>query len=176
MESSPNHNTPPTAKSRTGLWIGIGIGSLIAIIGIVTAIILVIITKPAAESRTDTDTPAAQTNSSTSDSQQSTDQARVDTRLSYARNVVNALAAFQAEYGYFPENVAKAQDALAPYDTVEVESDILEMLSDSEPSAHNQDVLQYIPCKASGADTITGVKINVWGKNKLITMTTGQCK
>lgn len=95
-----------------------------------------------------------------------TQKARDDERVSDARNIVNALASYNAEHGkWLNATEAKATtDSLRDFETVKVPTKAIEKIGDGAPSAAAKDVYQVQPCPNSG--TQTGVRVTVFSEAK----------
>lgn len=104
-----------------------------------------------------------------------TQKARDDERASNARNVINAIASYHAENGQYPTNAADAKTKLGNFNTVKVNSDVLNTIKAVQPASGDEaKTLQFFACKKD--NNVIGVKIVHWKEdgNTRPEQTTGQ--
>ena len=102
-----------------------------------------------------------------------TQKARDDERVSDARNIVNAAASYNAEYGAWPTagQVRGADDVTGQssgtkFTTVKLTGNASSRITGTAPSASAKDNYQYEVCSTGSPAQDTGVRVTVWKEGK----------
>lgn len=89
-----------------------------------------------------------------------TQRARDNERQSDARNIVNAVSAYNSEESKWLTTPQEVKSELAGYDTTKVPSEALDKVGGQVPDAQNKDRYQFETCSTN--NITTGAKISYW--------------
>lgn len=100
-----------------------------------------------------------------------TQKSRDTENKSNARQVINAVAAYNSEKGEWPANAGAAKTALTDFKTVNVPKDLIDNITSEQPAAAKAKNIQYEVCTGGGA------KVSYWvgSESKKETLSAGNC-
>lgn len=171
MYQEPKINETSTLVSQpshTGVWIALGVGGALLLIGIIVGTTLLALHFAPSQQAA---TTKGGSNSVTQHQQSSYDE---DELRADARSVISALAAYHAEYGSWPTDADDARQKLSAYSTISIDENVLNRLTDDLTDQHHPTRLTVRACKDSGG-IATGVTVSIWSNrlNKVSHLSAG---